>query len=627
MLFQIHKIYENDNTMYSLIKRKCQSQNTSNELKDSDITFAVAGPKDFKKIINITKFITMKKIILIVLLLALCLIVALLTLSKKNGSQNSETTSLSVPIENIESLFDETFHAKTVSILSEKEAKQKNLPFAVVRNPNNKLALMAKDNNGELQPFYLKGIECGFWDTRRGGQADYEKIFDAYNKVGANTVMFMIHWSDIEPQDGQFNFSYTDSIVENAKRHNLKIVWILFMHEQFDMPFLPDPEDLWMYNLDTRDGVNYAIQWVKYEDGDISKDIPTQREKKDSEIMPCYSNPKVYSRIIRMLDQLAARYTNSETVIGIQIGNEEHFSYQGTDSDYNPYTLALFDKWKEQTDETSWYRFKLDMVKLWFSRFTTVYHLQDPYQVTMINPIGGGPEKGEPEIINKSGTDATTFRDSKIDAIATMFYGTSAANIWKNLDQVYKVNNTYSYATQLPLLISTEIGIRSTTWPITQEYMTNFIERGSQGFAVFSYGSVGNREGEPNEAGEYYRRFMTMITANEDIIWPGLPGTGDNISITCTYSGGKVSCLHNGNDATLGILHYPDDMADHVSEITLDVPIEIMVKDAGKYAIEIYKDGVLIASHNENMMSSKGKIFYINISNKEAAFIKVKKQE
>ena len=396
------------------------------------------------------------------------------------------------------------------------------------------------------------------------------------------------------------------------------------MHEQFDMPFLPDPEKQWMYNLDTRDGVNYAIQWVKDKEGNVIKDIPAQREKKYSEIMPCYSHPVVYQKIIRMLDKLAARYAKSETVIGIQIGNEEHFSYQGEDADYNPYTLDMFEKWKKLTGENSWLRYKMDMVNAWFSRFTTVYHRQAPNQVTMINPIGGGPEKGEAEIINKTGTDATTFRDSKIDAIASMYYGTSARKQWKNLDQVYKLNNTYSYPTQLPILISTEIGIRYQTWAITQEYMINFLERGSQGFCVFSYGGMGNREGEPNEAGECYRKFMAMVSANEDIIWQGLPGAGDNILITATCGEGKISCLHNGNDATLGILHFPDDMAENIHERRADIPVEVTVKKPGKYMVQIYKDGILAASHVENITPSRGKTFYINITTKEAAFIKVK---
>ena len=566
----------------------------------------------------------MKKNALLMLALTFLLSYGVQAQGKENGNLHDVPTS---PIEDAECLFDTDFQAKTVTILSERKARRRDVPLALVRNANGKLAIMAKDSNGQLQPFYMRGIEVGFWDTRRkDSHTDYDKVFDTYHRLGANAAMFMIHWSDIEPEDGKFDFTYTDGIVETAKRHGVKIVWVLFMHEQFDMPFLPDPESLWMYNLDTHDGANYAIQWVKDRQGAIIKDIPAQRERNYSEIMPCYSNPIVYGRIIRMLGQLAAHYRDSESVIGVQIGNEEHVSYQGEDADFNPYTLASFDKWKEQTGETSWNQFKLDIVKRWFSRFTTAYHQQDPYKITMMNPIAGGPEKGETGIIDRSGTDATTFRDSKIDAIATMFYWPSALNIWKNLDQVYKGNDTYSYPTQLPILMSTEIGIRSlNTWPYTQEYMINFLERGSQGFAVYSYGHMATPQGETNEHGDYYRKFMAMVAACEDVIWPGLPGTGDNISVTSTHGGGKVSCLHDGNDATLGILHFPDDMADEVKERNAGIPVEVRIKEAGCYAIEIYHDGALLETHEESMKPFQSRYYTVSLSNKETAFIKVKK--
>ncbi|MDR3653417.1 MAG: hypothetical protein P4L34_10680 [Paludibacter sp.] len=566
----------------------------------------------------------MKKYLIGLLFLVFCLNVTCQTLNKENGKRHNETGSQSVPIENIECLFDPAFHIKTVSILSQKEAQHSAVPLSLVRNANNKLAVMAKDSTGKLQPFCMRGIETGFWDTRKDS-TNYDLVFETYHKLDANAAMFLIHWSDIEPMDGKFDFSYTDSIVAKAQRHGIKIVWVLFMHEHsFDMKCLPPPENLWMYNLDTRDGVNYAIQWVKDKNGVVIKDIPTQKQK-FTEIVPCYGNPIVYNRITRMLGQLGAHYKNSRSVIGVQIGNEEGISYQGSDADFNPYTLASFERWKKLTGKISWPRFKLAIVKLWWSRFTTAYHLQDSYKLTMFNPIGGGPEQGDSAIIAHSGIDATTFRDSKIDVIATMFYGPSASKIWNNLDQVYKANNTYSYPTQLPILMSTEIGIgRLNTLPYTQEFMINFLERGSQGFAVYCYGNMVNSKGVVNATGDFYQKFMSMVKANEDIIWPGLPGTGDNISITATSGGARVSCLHKGNNATLGILHFPDAVEDKTLESKTDVPIEIMVKKTGNYVIEIYKDGFLTASQKDNMTVSKGSSIIVNISNKAAAFIKVK---
>lgn len=531
-------------------------------------------------------------------------------------------------IDDIECLFDSSFQIRTATILSENEAKKKGVPLCLVRTDNSKLAIMAKGKAGNLDPYYMKGIETGFWDsTRNKTTTDYDIVFKNYRKLEANAVMFMIHWSDIEPEDGKFNFSYTDRILEKAEKYGLKVVWVLFMHQQNVMGCLPPAEDMWMYNLDTRNGDNYAIQWVKDKDGNIIKDLGTLKQHFD-EIMPCYGNPKVYKRIIRMLGKLAAHYKNSESVIGVQIGNEEGITYEGSDADFNPYTLDLFERWKKMTGNTSWNKFKLEIVKLWWSRFTTAYHLQDPYKLTMFNAIGGAPEKGDVRMISRSGTDVTTYRDSKIDVIASMFYSPPAKNIWHNLDRIFKSGDTYSYPTQLPILMSTEIGLGfQNTLPHSQEYMINFLERGSQGFAVYAYGHLLNEDGTFNMYGDLYRKFMSMVKANEDIIWPGLPGAGNNISISTKIGGAEIGCLHKDDNATLGILHFPDALDDNTLESQVDVPIDITVKKAGKYAIEVYKDGLLTASQKEDLTAAKNRSFNmrITLSNKAASFVKVTK--
>ena len=209
------------------------------------------------------------------------------TPNNKNRTPNKGALIKTTSITNTDFMFDPSFHAKTISILSTKESQHTPIPLALVRNLNGKLGLMAKDSSGKLWPFYMRGIETGFWDTRKDS-TDYEKVFETFHKLGANAAMFMIHWSDIEPQDGRFDFSFTDKIVATAERHGVKIVWILFMHEHsFDMKCLSPAEKLWMYNLDSRDGANYAIQWIKDKNGNIIKDIPTQKQK-FTEIVPCY---------------------------------------------------------------------------------------------------------------------------------------------------------------------------------------------------------------------------------------------------------------------------------------------------------------------------------------------------
>ncbi len=558
-----------------------------------------------------------------VLFLAFCLNITGQNADKKSEKQDSGIVPQPVPINNVECLFDPTFRVQTTAILSESEARTIGVPLCLVRTANNKLAVMAKDRTGNLQPFYMKGIETGFWDTRNKDTINFNVVFDTYRKMGANATMFMIHWIDIEPEDGKFDFSFTDSIVSSAQRHGLKVVWVLFMHEQNRMLKKSEAENLWMYNLETRDGADYAMQWIKNKNGVIVKDIAAQKQQ-FSEIMPCYGNPLVYNRIIRMLGKLGEHYKNSESVIGVQIGNEEGISFQGSDADFNPHTLTAFERWKKLTGKSSWTEFKLAIVKLLWSRFTTAYHLHDPYKLTMFNPEGGVPEQGDINLIARTGTDVTTFRDSKIDVIATMFYKANASRIWNNLDRIYTVNNTYSYPTKLPILMSTEIGIgRFNLQSLCQEYMINFLERGSQGFAVYDYGELADGSGVINTTGVFYQKFMSMVKANEDIIWPGLPGAGDNISISTTTNGAKVSCLHKDNNATLGILHFPNATDQSTLESQADVPIGITVKKTGVYVTEIYKDGTLTSSRKDKMTASKCSYVNITLSNKAASFIKV----
>lgn len=50
-----------------------------------------------------------------------------------------------------------------------------------------------------------------------------------------------------------------------------------------------------------------------------------------------------------MIRTLAEHYKNSDDVIGVQIGNEEGFNFCGN-SDYNPYTLKLYDQWSQEPE-------------------------------------------------------------------------------------------------------------------------------------------------------------------------------------------------------------------------------------------------------------------------------------
>jgi len=43
-----------------------------------------------------------------------------------------------------------------------------------------------------------------------------------------NTVLAAIYWSQVEPQEGKFDFSIPDGLVREARSHNLRLVLLWF---------------------------------------------------------------------------------------------------------------------------------------------------------------------------------------------------------------------------------------------------------------------------------------------------------------------------------------------------------------------------------------------------------------
>ena len=55
-----------------------------------------------------------------------------------------------------------------------------------------------------------------------------EPMWDKLVALGLNTVLATVSWELVEPQEGQFDFSLVDGLVEQARRHNLRLVFLWF---------------------------------------------------------------------------------------------------------------------------------------------------------------------------------------------------------------------------------------------------------------------------------------------------------------------------------------------------------------------------------------------------------------
>lgn len=499
------------------------------------------------------------------------------------------------------------------------EKDKVDAPTALIRLPNGKLAFMTREY-GQMSPFYIKAIETGYWDTRNDPTTNFDSVFADMRQIGANTAYVMIHWEEIEISDNHFNFSYADSLVAAAKRQHLKLNWILFLHAQQNI--LPEKNTGagWTFHLDDRDSSNYTMQWVKRNGKHYNnlKDVLTYGIRP----LHVYGHKEIFSRIRRMLYQLAVHYRYDPTVIGVQLGNEEGFSFLD-ESDFNPVTAELYKEWKLKTNKTDYAQFKKEAMDWWWQQFTSAFHEGDPYKILSFNLDAAQAEAGDEKRVSMTGTSAATYADGNLDVIGTMLYKGWGYRALLGLDKYY--GNSYNY--QLPILIPSEIGIGNFNSPVYfSHFVAHSIERGAQGFGVYCYGEVRKELPEKKNERENLIQMLQHIKANEDIIFAGLPGPG---YIYCSTDATDIQLSHlnvNGKE-TLAILYFPE--AKEIiknNSITNNVEITCRAFEKGKYQVTIYLSGNKQQINLSLKQNETTKIKIPHLNKTHVSFIRVIKQ-
>lgn len=491
-------------------------------------------------------------------------------------------------------------------------------PSALVRLPNGKIGYMIRQE-GKMVPFFIKAIETGYWDTRYEKDTDYDTIFADMRQMGANTAYVMLHWEDIEPADNHFDFTFADAVAEAAQRQNLKVGWILFLHAQQNGVPSFTPETAWTFHLDDRDSSNYTMQWVKRNGRKYTniKDV----SKYGIRPLHVYGHNEIFYRIRRMLYQLATHYRKNETVIGVQLGNEEGFSFLD-ESDFNPVTAGLYEEWKLKTNKTDYAQFKKEAMDWWWQQFTSAFHEGDPYKILSFNLDAAQAEAGDEKRVSMTGTSAATYADGNLDAIGTMLYKGWGYRALLGLDKYY--GNSYNY--RLPVLIPSEIGIGNFNSPVYfRHFVAHSLERGAQGFGVYCYGEVRKELPEKKTERKVLTGMLRKIRRNEDILFAGLPGAG---YACCSTDSADVqlSHLNVNNRETLVILYFPK--AKSMEEIVkTEVEINCKVHEKGNYQINIYSAGDESRQINVTLKQNETtKLWLPQFDKKEVAFIRIVKQ-
>jgi len=76
------------------------------------------------------------------------------------------------------------------------------------------------------KPFLILGgeLQNSSMTSARYMDTVWQKLKD----TGLNTVLGSVTWEDIEPREGEFNFSELEAIIAGAKAHGLRLILLWF---------------------------------------------------------------------------------------------------------------------------------------------------------------------------------------------------------------------------------------------------------------------------------------------------------------------------------------------------------------------------------------------------------------
>ena len=75
-------------------------------------------------------------------------------------------------------------------------------------------------------PYIILGGELG--NSSASCTQDIDRIFPHLHRMGLNTVLVPAYWDLLEPEEGRFDFTLTDHVLQVAREQQLHVVWLWF---------------------------------------------------------------------------------------------------------------------------------------------------------------------------------------------------------------------------------------------------------------------------------------------------------------------------------------------------------------------------------------------------------------
>ena len=167
-------------------------------------------------------------------------------------------------------------------------------------------------------PFLILGAQT---NNSSNYPAILQKVWPAVEKMRANTVVIPVAWEQVEPREGEFDFSFVDALVAQARERDLRLVLLWFA--------------TWKNN-----GPNYTPEWVKLDNARFPRVITADGKILNS-LSPHFrttleADKKAFGAFMRHLEKIDGK----RTVIMVQVQNE--VGTYGSARDYSDTAEALF---------------------------------------------------------------------------------------------------------------------------------------------------------------------------------------------------------------------------------------------------------------------------------------------
>jgi beta-galactosidase GanA len=211
----------------------------------------------------------------------------------------------------VASVLSVTAHAQSLS--TAREAPTSSLPRLIQEQGRYELLVEGK-------PYWILGAQV---NNSSNYPAMLPQVWPAVEQINANTVLVPIAWEQIEPRQGQFDFSFLDTLVSQAREHHFHLILLWF--------------GTWKNN-----SPSYTPGWVKLDNSRYPRVINSKGQRVGS-LSPhaqatLDADRAAFAQLMRHLKEIDKA---QHTVILVQVENES--GTYGSVRDYSPAAQRLFD--------------------------------------------------------------------------------------------------------------------------------------------------------------------------------------------------------------------------------------------------------------------------------------------